>query len=170
MSRVIPFPAPIEPVRKSVVVPLTPQRTFALFTEGMGRWWPLASHSIAQERAVSCAIEPRPGGAVYEVRDDGERCAWGEVRVWEPPNRFVMTWHPGRDAALAQEVEVRFSPIPEGTRVDLEHRGWEILAERAEAARASYDGGWELVFRDRFVAACRAITGSPDSGDPKERP
>ncbi|MBK7973891.1 MAG: SRPBCC domain-containing protein [Deltaproteobacteria bacterium] len=160
MSQVIPLPEPLAPVRKSVVVPLTPERAFRLFTEGLSTWWPLASHSISDERAASCGLEPCVGGAIYELRDDGERFAWGTVEVWEPPARFVMRWYPGRDAATGQQVEVRFSAAPGGTRVDLEHRDWERLAERAEAARTSYDGGWDLVLGARFVDACRAAAGS----------
>ncbi len=157
MTQVIPFPEPLAPVRKSVVVPLAPERAFRLFTEGMGTWWPLASHSISDERAASCGIEPRVGGAVYELRDDGERLVWGSIEVWEPPARFVMRWHPGRDVATGQQVEVRFAAVPEGTRVDLEHRDWERLAERAEAARTSYDTGWDLVLARCYVDAARGL-------------
>jgi hypothetical protein len=32
-----------------------------------------------------------------------------------------------------------------GTRVDLEHRGWEKLGERAAEARQGYSQGWESV-------------------------
>ena len=70
MSQVIPLPEPLAPVRKSVVVPLTPERAFRLFTEGLSTWWPLASHSISDERAASCGLEPCVGGAIYELRDD----------------------------------------------------------------------------------------------------
>ncbi len=170
MSSVIPFPRPIEPVRKSVVVPLAPARAFRLFTEGLGRWWPLLGHSISAERAVSCGIEPRVGGLVYEVRDDGERFRWGEIRAWAPPARFVMSWHPGRDVSSAQEVEISFTAVPEGTRVDIEHRHWERLLERAEAARTSYDEGWNTVLGRSFVEACRAEAGSEPSTLTSEAP
>jgi uncharacterized protein YndB with AHSA1/START domain len=53
-----------------------------------------------------------------------------------------MTWYPGHDSSQATELEVRFAAEDDGTRVDLEHRGWEILAERAQEARSGYDAGW----------------------------
>jgi hypothetical protein len=62
-----------------------------------------------------------------------------------------MTWHPGSDPAQATELEVRFTAVPEGTQVDLEHRGWERRVDGAEA-RPSYDSGWDMVLA-RYLAA-----------------
>jgi uncharacterized protein YndB with AHSA1/START domain len=145
----------LEPVRKSVRVPKPVNEAFELFTAGLGRWWPLASHSVGQERARTCAIEPRLGGEVYEVRDDGERCPWGRILAWEPPRRFVMTWHPGRNPDSGQELEVRFIAEPAGTRVELEHRGWQKLGAEAKETRESYDSdrGWKTAL-GRYVEAC----------------
>jgi len=146
----------LEPVRKSVSVGCSPQTAFDVFTGRIASWWPLGRYSISLERARRCGIEPRVGGGIYEVRDDGERLPWGEVLVWDPPGRFVMTWHPGRDPETAQEVEVRFQETAEGTLVELEHRDWEKLGEDAEKARESYAGGWAHVLGECFLGACRA--------------
>lgn len=142
-----------EPVRVAVSVARPLAVAFEVFTAGIARWWPLPSHSIGQARAVSCGIEPRVGGEVYEVRDDGERFPWGRVLAWDPPHRLVMSWHPGHPAEAAQEVEVRFTAEAGGTRVELEHRGWERLGTEAAAVRASYDGGWRGVLGTFFVGA-----------------
>ena len=40
---------------------------------------------------------------------------------------------------------MRFSPEGDGTRVDLEHRGWEIFAAEGEDTRDNYDNGWTTV-------------------------
>ena len=40
---------------------------------------------------------------------------------------------------------MRFSPEGDGTRVELEHRGWERVAADAETKRANYDSGWDVV-------------------------
>ena len=66
-----------------------------------------------------------------------------------------MTWHPGRNPDAAQELEVRFVVEPDGTRVELEHRGWQQLGSEAKDARERYDSGWTLVLA-RFVEACCA--------------
>jgi uncharacterized protein YndB with AHSA1/START domain len=42
-------------------------------------------------------------------------------------------------------VEVTFTDEGRRTRVDLEHRGWENLGERAAEARQGYGQGWPAV-------------------------
>ena len=145
----------VTPIRRDTVVPRSPEEAFRVFTEGISTWWPLGRFSIYQDQAVSCGIEPRQGGMVWERSAGGERATWGTVIVWEPPHRLVVTWHPGREPETAQELEVRFRAVPGGTKVELEHRGWERLGAEAAEARQGYDGGWSVVFDERYVAACQ---------------
>lgn len=151
VEKIAPY---LEPVRKTVTVKKTPAEAFEIFTAKLASWWPLSQFSIYQAEAVTCAFEPRSGGDVYETSRSGERSVWGRILAWEPPDRFVMTWHPGRDADTAQEVEVRFAAVAGGTRVELTHRGWEKLGAEAAPTRESYDSGWETVFGERFATAC----------------
>ena len=37
----------IDPIEKTLVVPLTPDRAFDLFTNRMASWWPLDKHSLS---------------------------------------------------------------------------------------------------------------------------
>ena len=67
------------------------------------------------------------------------------MTVWAPPQRVVFTWHPGRPASTAQEVEVRFLSTKEGARVDLTHRGWEYYGPGAMKERNEYSPGWDYV-------------------------
>jgi len=143
----------IEPVRKTVEVGCTVAEAFRLFTDEIDSWWPLATHSIGEADAEACYFEGREGGRIYESDADGSIHLWGTVTAWEPPARVIFTWHPGRDASTAQEVELRFSESADGTRVDLEHRGWEILGDRAVATRDAYEGGWVGVL-ERYVSRC----------------
>lgn len=144
----------LQPLRKAIVVRRTPAEAFAVFTERFGSWWPRDRFSIHLAASASCGIEPRVGGLVYEVSAGGQRESWGTVIVWEPPERFAMTWHPGRAPQTAQEVEVRFVAVAGGTRVELEHRGWSKLGEEAAAARQSYENGWAVVFDRCYAEAC----------------
>lgn len=133
------------PVVKTLQVRIPVEAAFRLLTEGFGRWWPLDSHSVSLEEAAACTLEAEAGGRIYEVHQDGRQFEWGRVLAWEPPHRLVFTWHPGRDAESGQEVEVTFQSEPGGTRVVLEHRGWEHLGERAAAVRQNYVSGWDIV-------------------------
>ena len=143
----------VEPVRKSVVVARPVAEAFVIFTERMGEWWPFAGHSVYGDDGTAVVFDPREGGAVTEVSRSGERAAWGQLLVWDPPRRFVMTWHPGRGAETAQQLEVDFKMVPEGTRVELVHQGWETLLARGVEARNGYDGGWNAVLAG-YAAAC----------------
>lgn len=141
---------PLPPVRKSVTVKRSPADAFRLFTEGIGRWWPMHTHSVGQADAVSVVMEPRPGGRLVERTRDGAEHEWGRVTAWEPPSRVVFTWHPGRGEDTAQEVEVRFTAAGDGARVDLEHRGWDVLGDDGKRTRDEYEQGWEPVFVQGF--------------------
>lgn len=141
----------VSPIQLSLLVPLAPADAFELFTARIAEWWPLSRHSIAQDRAVGCFIEPSVGGRVYEQSADGDEHEWGRVVVWDPPRRMAMRWYPG--AGPATEVEVTFTPADDGTFVELEHRGWDALGEQAEAKRSNYANGWQTVFTERFGTA-----------------
>ena len=144
----------IAPVRKSVVVDAPVEHAFRVFTERIGEWWPVKTHSVHKERAETAGFEPRLGGAVYELWPGG-REEWGTITVWEPPDRFVLTWHPSHGLEEATEVEVRFGAQGGSTLVELEHRGWEARGERAAAVREAYDTGWDPVLAGYAEAASR---------------
>jgi uncharacterized protein YndB with AHSA1/START domain len=147
-------PAAVAPVVKSVVVALPPADAFRLFTDDAARWWPLPSHSVFGDDAAACHLEGHVGGRFYEVHRDGvQESEWGRVLAWEPPQRLVFSFYPGRAPVTAQEVEVFFQPEAAGTRVTLTHRGWEQLGERGEAMRTNYDTGWDFVLSHYFQAA-----------------
>jgi uncharacterized protein YndB with AHSA1/START domain len=142
-------------LEKSIHVPRAPVRAFHAFTAEIGQWWPLSTHSVAQDQARNVTIEPRAGGRVFETDAAGNESDWGQVLEWAPPHRFAMTWHPGRTAESSQVVELRFIAEGSGTHVILRHRGWESLGADAAKARDSYDNGWNSVFAGRYADFCR---------------
>jgi uncharacterized protein YndB with AHSA1/START domain len=140
----------LPPLRKVIEIGVPPAEAFRLWTEAIGRWWPLASHSVGQTDAVACAIEGRTGGRIFETTRAGEEHPWGRITVFDPPHRLVFTWHPGRQPDDHTIVEVTFSPRGESrTRLELAHRGWPV---GAGARRAAYDQGWQALLRDDFAA------------------
>jgi uncharacterized protein YndB with AHSA1/START domain len=138
------------PVRKSIVVDASPEHAFHVFTAGYDTWWP-RSHHIGKSPMKKAIIEGRVGGRCYTEQEDGSECDWGQVLVWEPPQRLVLAWQITHewgyqpDLAQSSEVEVRFSPEPDGqTRVDLEHRHLERHGAGGAAMRTAVDSpnGW----------------------------
>jgi hypothetical protein len=141
------------PVRQSTLVRRDVGHTFSSFVTTIGRWWPLRPISSNPDRAADVVFEQHTGGRVYEVWDDGTTVVWGEVALWEPPRRFVMSWCM---TPATTEIELRFQPLGPGlTRVQVEHRGWAALSE-ADLAKecalpgggylgGSYNRGWTLI-------------------------
>ena len=128
----------VTPLVREVLVRTDQETAFALFTDRIGSWWPLATHGVFGEHAT-LAFED---GRLVE-RASGSATTWGEVLEWDPPHGFRMTWHPGRGPEEATEVAVSFTPETDLVRVRLVHTGWE---RRADAGiRASYETGWVLV-------------------------
>ena len=137
----------IEAVRKTVTVDCTVEEAFRVFTTDATSWWPLATRTRSPATTVEQVVfEPGvEGGEVYELTAGGEKWPLGDrrrlgsaradrARVEHPRARGRR--HRGRD------------PLPRrrhGTQVELEHRGWEAIAEDAEAKRENYDTGWGQV-------------------------
>ena len=127
----------IESVQKTVLVDFAPAEAFELFTAGIATWWPVGTHSYGGGDVTSVVFEPGAGGRVYEVTSAGER-DWATVRTFDPPSGFVLEWLIGE--ASGTEVEVRFTPEGQGSRVELEHRGFG-----ASDPRENYASGWDVV-------------------------
>jgi uncharacterized protein YndB with AHSA1/START domain len=103
-----------------------PEVVFDAFTGDIGLWWrpnPLFSFTPRSPGVMAFEdgrlVERLGSGKVFEV---------GQVRAWERGARLVFGW---RQAAFAPdmdtEVEVRFEAMDEGTRVTVEHRGWDSV-------------------------------------------
>jgi uncharacterized protein YndB with AHSA1/START domain len=150
----------IAPVRKSLVVEVGQEKAFEVFTAGIDRWWP-KEHHLGETPVVKEVIEPRKGGRWYSTHQDGKEITTGHFLVWDPPQRIVLSWEiNGKwkhepDTRLASEVEVRFiAEGPARTRVELEHRNFERMADKdgAKAMRDGVDKGWPGIL-DQFRKA-----------------
>lgn len=161
---------PVQPelrVTRSIVVAVTPRRAFEFFL-AQERWWPIATHHIAQTPAETAVLEPYVGGRWYERGRDGSETDWGTVLAFEPPRRILLSWlmsdewthepDPGR----ASEIEVTF--LPEGrhrTRVVYEHRHLERYGEHSERMRAGLERPNAAEATLRAFAAALAAAGEP---------
>ena len=154
MTSTTPTP---DTIRKEMRVEASPEAAFRIFTEQMSSWWPFASHSVYGSESTEAILEVRPGGRWFERTPDGRESLWGTVVEADPPERLLMTFHPGRepDANEPMYVEVRFTPDGVGTLVALEHRGWQRCSPDQLAQFDGYVKGWETVLT-RFGDAAAA--------------
>ena len=140
----------IEPVVKSLRLTLTPEQAFELFTDQMSSWWPLNTHSVGEDRALSVRIEAKVGGRVVETTDDGVEHEWGRVTAWDTGQRVEFTWYPGLPEDQQTMVDVRFREVSGGSEMILVHTGWEARGDIAQTVRDNYDKGWDHVL-DRYT-------------------
>lgn len=151
----------LAPVRKSVVVNVSPARAFEVFTKDISRWWP-PTHTTLTVAMKQAIIEPHSGGRWYQIGVDGSEADTGHVLAWEPPSRVVLSWELDANFKCnpdaASEVEISFiAEGPSATRVELEHRHIERMGEGADKARAMVDapGGWGTMLQ-RFAEVASA--------------
>lgn len=146
----------VPPIRRELEVKTTPARAFAIFTDGIDKWWP-REHHIGKSPMKRTLIEPRVGGRWYAISEDDSECDVGRVLVWEPPERLVLSWNITSswtfDPEFVTEIELRFRATgPKTTTVTFEHRLLERYGEPARDFRSRLDDpkGWHATL-DRFV-------------------
>jgi uncharacterized protein YndB with AHSA1/START domain len=135
-----PTPLRRPPIRLATLVRSDIDHTFEVFVATIGAWWPVQPFSAGGDQVRDVTFEQRMGGRVYETWQDGTVAVWGELLIWEPPHRFVMTW---TGTPAPTEVELTFTALgPALTRVAVEHRGWEALSEAQLAQDCALPGGY----------------------------
>ena len=126
-------------IRKSIKVNCSPEKSFRVFCEEMSEWWPGGFGG----KGTKLYLEGRVGGRFYELRPDGTEYQIGKVTAYQPPSLVAFSWRaPSWD--VDTQVEIQFTAEGAGTRIDLEHSGWEQDAKTRDA-RNNYDGGWVTV-------------------------
>ena len=141
------------PLELEFTVECSPEHAFSTWTERISQWWP-KGHSVSHDPDLDVVIEPRPGGRIFERTPAGVEHDWGEVTRWEPPAAFGYLWHLAQDRSDATDVEIRFVPDGDATRVTIQHAGWERLGSRGEELRGRNRKGWGGVI-PLYEEACR---------------
>ncbi len=134
--------------RAEVTVEASPEEAFALFTEDIGLWWRRDTpYWNDRERGLSVRIEPGEGGRFIEVYEleTGGGMEVGRVTAWEPGRRLALTWtQVGWPQGASTQLEITFEPVADGTRVRLQHTGFERVPGAIDFI-AGYDSGWKEV-------------------------
>lgn len=125
----------------SLRVAASPERAFAIFAGEIGAWWkPNPLFRFTPRSPGVLALEPFQGGRFTETLPNGTVFEIGRILLWEPGERLAFTW---RQATFTPQqmtqVEVRFEPVGEETRVTVEHRGWDTVPPEHVARHAVAD-------------------------------
>lgn len=117
-------------------VKASPERAFEVFTREIGLWWrPNAMFQFTPRSPGVLSFEPGEGGRLIETLPNGKVFEIGQIRAWEPPagggsGRLTFGWRQATfQPGQGTEVEVRFEPLGEETRVTVEHRGWDSVPQ-----------------------------------------
>jgi uncharacterized protein YndB with AHSA1/START domain len=119
-------PGPADRARVTTFVAVSPADAFEVFTQEIDAWWGRGPRYRARQGVLR--FEGALGGRLVEELPDGSEFEIGRVLAWEPAERLlfeyrVQNFQPGE----VTHVEVRFEEASGGTRVTLEHRGWESI-------------------------------------------
>ncbi len=119
----------------------SPARVFQAFTEEVGVWWrPNTLFQFTPRDPGRVAFQGGQGGRFMEILADGKEFEIGRITAWEPGVRLAFGW---RQASFSggqhTHVEVRFEPVENGTRVTIEHVGWDSIPA-SHVARHGFPG------------------------------
>jgi uncharacterized protein YndB with AHSA1/START domain len=144
---------PPEVVERSIVVQCSMDRAFQIFTDQLNRWWP-KSHTRSGDPNTTVTIEPWQGGRLYERTPAGIEHVWGQVILWEPPQRLSYDWYLGSSREQPSRVEVHFTELGNNqTRVAVQHRGPELVGALWARNYAIYAASWADVL-PAYGACC----------------
>ncbi len=145
-------------IEKSVVLPCSIERAFALFTEEISAWWPPDRRHTGDPEST---MQLLASGRFYERARDGREVELGRVRAWEPPARLVLDFYPGTDADHPTEVEVRFAGegAPSSTRVTILHRPTPASEALFHGSAPRYHASWDRVLA-ALVSASSSVANS----------
>lgn len=113
----------------STLVQLDPEACFEVFTAKIDGWW-RRDHRYRESPGGWIGFEEDGDGRALIIREerDGPVHELGRVRIWEPGKHLVFEWKPQNfEPDQTTEVEVRFEPDGDATRVTLTHSGFDAL-------------------------------------------
>lgn len=153
----------------SIEIAVDPATAFDVFTADVDDWWARGPRNrFRAPWAGLMRFEPGVGGRFLEIYDEeaGDIFEVGRIKVWEPGKRLVFDWRlPNFSPGEITQVEILFEATGVGTRVTIEHRGWEALplahpARHRLSGRAFglFKAGWWGDLLTRFKAEAERKT------------
>lgn len=114
-------------IEAEIWIPARPEVVFAAFTTDLDAWWPHRTRDHAK-----IVYEAHVGGRVFEDWGDGTGLLYGNVGLYDPPNKHVLI-RPGLNAQpyTTQSVEM-LEPEGDGTRYHKTLILWGDVREEIE--------------------------------------
>lgn len=125
------YPDELPPIVNEVILPMPPVPAFERFTSFS--WW--RRYGLAPDGHVSI-----DDGEVVFHNPDGS-FSIGRVLIWEPGARYAQTFTLAQDADHPTTLTASFEAVPDGTRVRVEHGGWNA----GNAARRAHFADWPMI-------------------------
>ena len=142
----------------SIRLKVAPEAAFDLFTRRVDDWWRRGpKYRMGPQGRLR--FEPGEGGRLIEIYNEaaGDLFEIGRILVWRPGERLVFEWRlPNFTADQSTEVDIGFTAVEGGTRLTLEHRGWDSLPPDHPARHGMDDRRFLLInarwWEDQFEA------------------
>ena len=150
----------IPPIEKTITVPCDQKMAFDVFLNGMGDWWPKDKFTYSAMKgapAKTIRVDPKEGGKITEIGSDDTETPWGHIETYDPYARLGLRFHipaPGHEDGGLSLLELTFTPVDDGTRVDLVQSDFEGIGDMAEMVRGGYGHGWAMIFEGAYAQAC----------------
>lgn len=152
-------------IEKTITVPCDQKLAFETFLNRMGTWWPLAKFTYSAMQgapAQGIRVDAREGGEITEIGADGTETSWGHIETYDPFGHLVMRFHipaPGYEDGGLSRLELRFTAVDTGTRVDLHQSDFEAIGEMGAPSSKGYGQGWVMIFEGAYAEACAVVPG-----------
>ncbi len=127
-------------------VKASPERAFQAFVHEISQWWQPSPLFQTTPRAPGrLAFEAGEGGRLTETLANGKVFEIGRIVTWAPPRQLVFSWRQATfPPDLHTEVEVRFEPVGQETRVSIEHRGFTQVPVESPARHGFPDAALQM--------------------------
>jgi|SRR5215469_8631327 len=137
-------------ITKSVLLCLTPDAAFRLFTEEISVWWPAERRHTNDPNST---LHLNADGRFFERANDGRELELGRVIEWVVPQRIVLDFYIATGPANPTKAEIRFAAEAGGTRVTVIHTPTPESEHLWNERAARYERSWEIVLASLSRAA-----------------
>lgn len=127
---------------KSVLLSLPVGEAFDLFTSQISVWWPADRRHTGDPKST---IVLSSDGSFTERSADGQAIDLGKVTLWQAPRLIVLDFYIATGPDHPTEVEIRFDPEGDDTRVTVTHRPKPESQHLWDERAPRYERSWESV-------------------------